>query len=136
MGSLRQYERRAIEEATADSSFLTPLLYKDQQRYYVDTREIFFCGVSPGIGTCSSIKDRDIGVFILGEPRFPTFRAEQPYHYAALVRTLTPEEMETIPVHERNGAFRLAEALRSCEIMADFTRFYLAGSKALFVELV
>ena len=136
MGFVRQYERKAIEEVTTDARFLDPLNHEQAQRYYFGTQEIFLWGISEGIGTCSSIKGRNIAVFCLRQPDRPLIRASEPYEYAALIRILTPLERTAVPVTQQNAALLLAECLFPLEITAHFVSFVSTDKKREYVNVV
>jgi hypothetical protein len=135
MGFVRQYERFALEQATLYSEFPHPFTHQNARRYFLGLREIYFWGVSPGIGTCASIKDRNIGVFTFREPSRPLIGAEEPFSYAALVRDPTDEEMLTLAAsYQNNACLRIAEGLSLISIAVDVA-YLSADRKSIFVEV-
>ena len=135
MGFVRQYERVALEQATLHSEFPHPFTHQNACRYFLRLREIYFWGVSPGIGTCAGIKDRNIGVFTFREPPLPLIQAEEPFSHSALVRHLTEEETLTLAASNKK-CLRVAEALSLVYIAVDYVAYKSAGRKSIFVEIV
>lgn len=136
MGSIHQYERTAIEEVTNNARFLDPLHHEEVLRYFLGAQEIFLWGISEGIGTCSSIKERNIAVFCLREPNRPLIRACEPYEYAAFIRMLTSRERTTLPMMQQNTALLLAECLFPLKITTDSVFFARTEKKREYVNVV
>ena len=135
MGFVRQYERFALEQATLHSEFPHSITHQNARRYFLGLREIYFWGVSPGIGSCASIKDRNIGVFTFREPPLPLIRAEEPFSHAALVRNLTKEETLTLAASCQNkNCFRIAEGLSLVTIAVD-VGYESTNDYSLFVHV-
>lgn len=59
MGFILRTERRAVE-SVFQQNFIS---LRSGQRYFLENREIFFVGVSLGIGTCSDLRGINIAIF-------------------------------------------------------------------------
>lgn len=59
MGLILRTERRAVESVFQKNC----ISLKPGQRYFLESRELFFVGVSPGIGTCSDLHGINIALF-------------------------------------------------------------------------
>ncbi len=106
MANIKQYQRRAIESLL--QSLLLSEQFKirwpkdidqDKCRFFYHNQEVYFLGISTGVGTCSDIHDLNVAVFgnfgEKPEPRCPARQGLSDCDFAVLVRKPTlndPEE--------------------------------------------
>ncbi len=63
MGSVRNYQRRALEALQPRASHSFWVSFSNEDIYYLDDKRIYFLDVSKGIGTCSDLHGVNIAVF-------------------------------------------------------------------------
>ena len=69
MASIRQYQRRAIEELFPFRDGKSFKIFPNKDRFFlIDGTPLYFVGLSEGIGTCSDIHGMGVAVFSFNPP--------------------------------------------------------------------
>lgn len=135
MSSIRQHQRRAIE-ALARANALRSVEIKFGVKFFLDGREVFFGGISPGVGTCSDMHDVDFAVFS-GLDSDAVLLPEKPKSVAGAVFVRGARtKAERHAIGDYHGQLVcVVEALRCDEVRSDLTRFYRIGKKKSYVSI-
>ena len=126
-------QRRGLEEAigTKYVDLHKPRRYYLKQKYYGET-EIFFWGVSDGVGTCADLHGIDIAVFGYENPGDPPpCRPEKEVWFSTLVRPPTYSEKKL----GGSDPMRIVEALKPVRVTDEMIVFEQNGGVAVYVPL-
>jgi len=102
LGLIRNYQRRALEKVINIKEPDEPITIGPELSFYLgEETEIFFTGISKGIGTCADLHGIDIAVFGLEKPKklpktTTTSQKHSTIRFFALVRIPTEEEKREI----------------------------------------
>lgn len=135
MSSIRQYQRRAIE-ALARANVLRSMEIKFGVKFFLDGHEVFFGGISPGVGSCSDMHDVDFAVFSsLDSDAVPLPEKPKSVAGAVFVRgARTKVERQAIGDY-RGQLVLVVEALRHYDVRPGLTRLYKVGKKKSYVSI-
>ena len=140
---LRTPQRRAFEELRPKGD--DPIYICPGHLYFLDRKEIFFVGVSEGIGTCADLKGVNIAVFTTHKPS-----EEQRQEYAVLLRSQlricqfsvlrrepTDDELQRIKESEGpNTLILVGEGLLVVNNRSGVFNFVRNSKKSVYVNIV
>ena len=139
MGLVLQTQRRALERAIGANhqDLSRPRRYYLKQGHHGQI-EIFFCGVSRGVGTCADLHDLDIAVFGYENPGDPPPRLpEKAVWFSTLVRQPTHSEKRLASAQTNgNQGLMIVETLKLVKVADHVVLFEQDGRTADYVPLV
>ena len=134
MGFVIQYQRRAIESVMHQEG----LRLDRNQKYHLEGSEIYFYGISTGIGTCSDERYHGIDIAVLGkEPAEDRERGlPRSCHGAVLLRTPHEGEIDIAKFPYKNTTVLAIEGLKVFQRDANSITFSSNGKVELYTDLV
>ncbi len=135
MSCIKQYQRRAIE-ALARQKVFRPMEIKSGAKFFLEGREVFFCGISQGEGTCSDMHDVDFAVFSRLEAETkPLPKTLRLVSGAVLVREAKTRAERNAIGNYHGQLVCVVEALRHDDIRLDLVSFRKIGKKKSYVSI-
>ncbi len=141
MGNVHTPQRRALESLKPEE--VRSLVISIEDKYYFNGNEIFFLGISEGIGTCSDLHGINIAVFGQEEspsPRFPRGKIKVNCSWAAILRKPADEELK----QEGHNSDTLCLMVEGIEILGEHPikkdktiyNFIATGKKKIYVDTI
>lgn len=125
-------QRRALEHVIGNPH---PFHLRQGLTYHLGGTQIFFWGISEGVGTCSDLHGTDIAVFGFDGPSEPLSEIIN-CSFAGLVRSPTDEERRCLrkPPYD-DPPLKITEGLSMIEETAHAIRFMRSWKKGNYIPL-
>lgn len=130
MGLILRTERRPIEAVYGQNL----ISLKPGQKYFLEGKELFFIGVSKGVGTCSDLRGIDIAVFqyTTNQPAVTPSRA---CHGTVLIRNRREGELTKWLYPEQIKICLVAEGIEIARSEENTTYFESNHKTEIYVPL-